>query len=117
MLEMGASTLGENLRLVNDVLRQQVALVAALLAAVVAFFGEDLMPKAAVIAVAGTLLLSLITAFFGVMPYEGDVDLHRPDDIRQHKADAYAFKRMMLMASGSLLMLALGGVLGGLLVG
>ena len=110
-LDWAQRSLEDNLKLVNDVLRQQVALVAALLAASVALFRADLIEKGAAIALSITLLVSLAVAFVGVMPYEASVDLSSPRDFKRHKREAYRFKRNALWLSGLLLALALGAAI------
>src|SRR5215469_10968859 len=73
LLTWGQETLKENLKLTNDILRQQVTLSAALIAATIALRGAAILTTAAAGITLAILILSLLSAWLGAMPYEGQV--------------------------------------------
>jgi len=107
LLTWGQETLKENLKLTNDILRQQVTLSAALIAATIALRGAAILTTAAAGITLAILILSLLSAWLGAMPYEGQIDLFRPDAILTHKTRAYRYKMVLLRVSATLMVAAL----------
>jgi len=60
-------------------------------------------------------LSALAFSFYGVLPYEDNVALSVPEEIKEHKVNALKTKRKWLSISGSLMLfgfaLALAGII------
>ena len=107
LLAWGQETLKENLKLTNDILRQQVTLSAALIAATIALRGTAILTTTTASVTLAILVLSLLLAGLGAMPYESQVDLFQPDAILAHKERAFRYKISLLRASATLMVAAL----------
>lgn len=112
LLKWGQELLKENLKTVNDILRHHMTLVAALLAATIALRGANLLSTPVTATILSLLLGALLTAWAGVMPYRGSVDVRQPEALRVHKDNALRFRLVMLWTSASLLIAGLlaGGI-------
>lgn len=99
----GRETLKNNLAFTNDVLRQLVTLNTALLGGSIAFLDEKLISSTFKGGIVVLFFLSLITSFVGMMPYQHSVDLRLAEEIRQHKENAFRWKRYCLWVAGILL--------------
>ena len=103
--EWGFETLKNNLKILNEVLRQLVTLSASLLGGSIAFLDTSLIGPQYKTPVVVAFFLSLMFAFFGMMPYEGEFDPRRPDSVKRHKDRAFRWKRIWVWATGGLLIL------------
>jgi hypothetical protein len=91
--QWGLETLKNNFTVLNDVLRQLVTLSASVLGGSIAFLSPRLIGTEYKNAVVITFFMSLVFAFFGMMPYEGKFDPQRPDSVKLHKGRAVKWKR------------------------
>lgn len=98
----GRETLKNNLTFANEVLRQLVTINASLLGGSIILLSSNLIDSIFKAFAILFFFVALIFSFIGMMPYEGSVDLRKPDEIRDHKTSALNRKRFFLWSSGIL---------------
>src|ERR1700754_4865620 len=116
LLQWGQDALKDNLKIINDILRQQVTLVATLVTAVTALRAAKVLPATLSAVVITALIVALVAALVGALPFQSKVNLNDPAAIRKHKERAYGFKRIAFGVSAILLLVALGAAGVGVLV-
>lgn len=87
-----------------DVLKQLVTLNVSLLGGSFFFLNESNMPKPFRVGLAVLFLLSLMSAFAGLIPYHGQVNVFVPASIRAHK-EKLANYRMLWITAASLFLI------------
>ncbi|MCD8031147.1 MAG: hypothetical protein LUF85_10100 [Bacteroides sp.] len=115
-LDWGRESLKNNIRLSNDILKQQITISSALLG-VSLIFQEILTTNSIKIAVVLSFFLSLIIAFIGLLPYERKVLLEVPAEIKSHKLKALRHKRYYLWTSALCLVVGFACIIAELILG
>lgn len=107
-LEWGRESLKANLKFANDILRQLVTLNATFLGGSIVFLDRSLIPSPYREIAIVLFFAALVVAFIGMMPYEANVPLRMPFEIKKHKEQALASKRRYLWTAGGLMASAFG---------
>lgn len=115
-VEWGYETIKNNLKFLNEVLRQLVTLSAALLGGSIAFYDPNMIGKGFKNAVVALYLFALIASFLGVLPYEGEINPQNPNSVKRHKEAARRYKRALLFVAEILLILGFLVALTGMLL-
>ncbi len=110
------ASLRRNLPFVNDVLRSLVTLNVTLLGGSVVLLDSSRLWPGFQVAVVACFLVSLVAAFFGMLPFTGTVDVFCPEMIRRHKTRALTWKRWLLAAAAIALVAGFAVALIGLIV-
>jgi ribose/xylose/arabinose/galactoside ABC-type transport system permease subunit len=106
-LDWGQETVKNNISLVNDVLKQCVSINGLLLGGSILFIEQTRIDGSVRVVIVLCFVASLASAFFGVLPFKGNVILERPSEIKLHKAAALSHKMKWLLASAALLIIGL----------
>lgn len=113
-INWGRETVKNNITLCNDILKQLITLSSALLGVTIIFekiVSEEVF-KAFVLL---SFFTSLVVAFLGVLPFENNVNIDTPEEIKAHKQKALAHKRRYLWISATCLVLGFGIIVGKLM--
>ena len=94
-----------NLALLNDVLKQLVTLNTALLGGSVVFLSRTVMGAEFRNAVISMFLLSLCTAFVGILPYIRRIILRDPNHVKQVIQSAFTWKLHLVRIAAAFLVL------------
>ena len=111
--EWGYETIKNNIETVNKILHQFITLNVALLGGNVAFLSPSSIDASYRLISLALFFLGLFLAFLGVLPYESNVIVNIPDEVKRHKQSALKQKRKLLWAccivmGGGLLIAAIG---------
>jgi len=98
-IKWGRETHKDNIGLLNNVLRHFITLDTALLAALIAFFDKIEICKWIKGLSCALLMFSLLVAVFGIIPISRDLDLRRPDLIKDHKKRVLIRKKRLMWVS------------------
>ncbi len=101
-LDWGRESLRNNLRLLNDVLRQLVTLTSTLLGGTVVFLDEKIINPSYKIYIIMAFFIALIIAFIGMLPHTSKVNLSSPSAIKEHKIKSTRIKRYLVLGAGTL---------------
>jgi len=102
-LSWGYESQKNNIKIVNDVLRQLITLNSAMIAGSIALLKSNLIGEQYTKAIILLFFVSLVTSFWGVFPFEGSFDIRRIDQIRKHKKRALKVKVTYMTVSGVLM--------------
>jgi hypothetical protein len=105
-VQWGFETIKNNLKFLNEVLRQLVTLSATLLGGSIAFLDTSMIDARYKNAAVAFFFLSLLSSFLGILPYRGEINPLNPNSVKRHKEAAYKSKRFYLLLTE--LLLALG---------
>jgi hypothetical protein len=111
----GQETVKNNITLCNDILKQLITISSALLGVNI-IYDNIVSSETLKIFVLLSFFVSLIVAFIGLLPYENNVRLDTPDDIKIHKRQALKHKRQYLWVSAMTIVVGFALILGELLL-
>lgn len=98
----GYETLKANIKTVNEVLKQLITINVTLLGGGVAFIANFDVSNVISSLIMLCFFIGLIVAFLGAIPYESEVDIRIPLQIKRHKKEALKQKRRFLFVAGGL---------------
>ncbi len=114
-LNWAMDTVKLNISLANDILKQLITLSTALLG-ISLIFESIVSSEGLKIIVLFSFFFCLIVSLLGLLPYEREVDISSPSDIKEHKINALKHKRMYLWIASGFLLLGFVIILGELVV-
>jgi len=97
-ISWGYETVKNNIALCNDILKQIITLSSALLGVSI-IYDHIVSNETLKIFVLLSFFISLIIALIGLLPYENNVSLDTPEEIKTHKRTALTHKRRYLWSS------------------
>lgn len=114
--EWGYETIKNNIETVNKVLQQFITLNVALLGGNIVFLSPSNIDAPYRLVSISLFFVGLVLAFLGVLPYESNVVVNIPEEIKDHKMSALSQKRRFLWAccivmGGGLFIAAIGVIL------
>jgi hypothetical protein len=96
-VEWGFETIKNNLKFLNEVLRQLVTLSATLLGGSIAFLDATLIGAKVKNAAVAVFFLALIVSFLGILPHRGEIDPQNANSVKRHKDTVYKWKSFYLL--------------------
>jgi hypothetical protein len=99
-LEWGKESLKNNINLANEILKQLITLSTALLGVSI-IFDKIVSDEILRIVVLSLFFISLVLSLLGILPYEKNVALNSPTEIKKFKRKALTQKRIYIWISGA----------------